>query len=303
MVDLNSKGRTIHKGPRGGEYVLQGGRKVYKFTRASGAPPPPRRASPPRRVATPPKPGYTKTPYTNVLSGLSVYRKESSGRHHVRGPPAANGKEPYGSISLDHRVRNASGTIKKLREWLGKDRTKKPRTSAAPPRSPNYPGHRKTLFKARIMAFNYRVYKERSSGQYKYFRQGTFHLTRPNNSWVSPSGEVKTAREWLPSVFTRRAPPPPPPRRAPPPPPPPRRAPSPPRSAVVNYEAMLKRNTSRLDMAKIRRYARNWLGKNIAANASYKRAALVIHPDKGVRTNAVNQAKRVALFKLLGGLK
>jgi hypothetical protein len=56
-------------------------------------------------------------------------------------------------------------------------------------------------------------------------------------------------------------------------------------------------------MAKIRRYARNWLGKNIAANASYKRAALIIHPDKGNRLNTVNQAKRVALFKLLGGLK
>ena len=226
------------------------------------------------------------------------------------------------------------------------------------------------------MGSNYRVYKERSSGHYKYFRQGTFHLARPNNSWVTPSGEVKTAREWLPSAFTRRASPPrraPPTspnvrgytkmgfkamnasrstyhrmyesnsnglfryyrdgvfylvrpdsmllsnsgsiktarewfprvfvRRAPPPPPPPRRAPSPPRSAVVNYNNILKRNTSRLNMAKISRYARVWLGKNVPANASYKRAALIIHPDKGNRTNATNQLKRVALFKLLGGLK
>jgi len=214
----NSKGRQIHKGPRGGEYVLQGGRKVYKFTRASAPPPPARHDSPPPRATTPPKPGFTKTPYKNVLTGLSVYLKESSGRYHVRGPPGSGigGKEAFGTISLDHRVRNASGTIKKLREWIGKTRAKKPRAKKATP---------------------------------------------------------------------------------------PPRAPPPPRVAVVNYEAILKRNTSRLTMNKIRRYARNWLRKNIPTNASYKRAALIIHPDKGIRTNAENQRKRVALFKLLGGLK
>ena len=140
----------------------------------------------------------------------------------------------------------------------------------------------------------YRMLESRSSGQFKYYWGGVYHHVLPDTMLMSNSGSVKTAREWFPRVFTRTAPPPPPP---------PRRAPSPPRSAVANYEAMLKQNTSRLNMPKISRYARVWLGKNVPANASYKRAALIIHPDKGNRLNAVNQAKRVALFKLLGGLK
>jgi len=82
-------------------------------------------------------------------------------------------------------------------------------------------------------------------------------------------------------------------------PPPPRPAPPP----MQNYNAILKANRSALTMAKIRRYARNWLGKNLPVDASYKRAAMVVHPNKGNRTNAINQAKRDALFKLLGGLR
>lgn len=37
-MEVNSKGRTIHKGPRGGEYVLEKGKKIYKFTRARVSP-------------------------------------------------------------------------------------------------------------------------------------------------------------------------------------------------------------------------------------------------------------------------
>lgn len=293
MVEYNSKGRQIHKGPRGGEYVLQGGRKVYTFKRASAAPPP-RRASPPRRAATPPKAGYTKTPYTNVQSGLSVYLKESSGRYHVRGPPKANGKEPYGSISLEHRVRNASGTIKTLKEWLGKA-PKKPRAKkTAPPTSPNFPGYIKTVFKAQLPEGFFRVYRRQSDGLYVYRKGSEFHRIFSTTLLRGDvSRRVKMAKEVFPRAFgATTAPPPPPPRRA-----------SPPRSAVVNYENMLKKNTSRLTMNKIRRYARDWLKKNVPANASYKRAALIIHPDKGNRTNVENQKKRVALFKMLGGLK
>lgn len=282
MVEYNSKGRQIHKGPRGGEYVLEGRRKVYTFTRASAAPPP-------RRPGTPPKAGYTKTPYTNVQSGLSVYLKESSGRYHVRGPPRANGKEPYGSISLEHRVRNASGTIKTLKEWLGKA-PKKPRAKkTAPPTSPNYPGYIKSLFKAQLPEGFFRVYRRQSDGIYMYRKGFDFYRVFSTTYLRDDvSGRVRMAKQVFPHAFSAS----PPPRRT-----------SPPRSAVVNYENMLEKNTSRLTMNKIRRYARNWLKKNVPANASYKRAALIIHPDKGNRTNDENQKKRVALFKMLGGLK
>jgi hypothetical protein len=33
LLGTNSKGRQIHRGPKGGLYVLEGGRKIYKFTR------------------------------------------------------------------------------------------------------------------------------------------------------------------------------------------------------------------------------------------------------------------------------
>jgi hypothetical protein len=34
-MEKNSKGRTIHTGPKGGRYVLEGGKKIYKFTPAA----------------------------------------------------------------------------------------------------------------------------------------------------------------------------------------------------------------------------------------------------------------------------
>ena len=37
-ISLNTKGRVIHKGPRGGYYVLEKGKKIYKFTRAYKSP-------------------------------------------------------------------------------------------------------------------------------------------------------------------------------------------------------------------------------------------------------------------------
>ena len=44
----NTKGRTIYRGPRGGEYVLNGTRKIRSFTRATAAAP---AAAPPARTA------------------------------------------------------------------------------------------------------------------------------------------------------------------------------------------------------------------------------------------------------------
>jgi hypothetical protein len=66
-----------------------------------------------------------------------------------------------------------------------------------------------------------------------------------------------------------------------------------------NYEKILKNDTSRLNMAKIRRYTKNWLGLNLNSNANWKAASLLVHPNKGNRTHANNQAKRNALFKLV----
>ena len=71
----------------------------------------------------------------------------------------------------------------------------------------------------------------------------------------------------------------------------------------VNYNKILKNNRARLNMDKIRRYSKQWLGKNIPVGMGAKRAALIIHPNKGNRTNKVNQAKRTALVKLLLQLK
>ena len=66
-----------------------------------------------------------------------------------------------------------------------------------------------------------------------------------------------------------------------------------------NYEKILKNDTSRLNMAKIRRYAKNWLGLNLNSNANWKAASMLVHPNKGNQMHANNQAKRSALFKLV----
>ena len=49
-MNVNTKGRVIHTGPKGGRYVLSGGRKIYKFTEAPKAASPPRAASPPKNT-------------------------------------------------------------------------------------------------------------------------------------------------------------------------------------------------------------------------------------------------------------
>jgi hypothetical protein len=46
----NSKGRTIHRGPKGGLYVFQAGKKIYKFKSTAPPPPPPNKVG---RLATP----------------------------------------------------------------------------------------------------------------------------------------------------------------------------------------------------------------------------------------------------------
>jgi tetratricopeptide (TPR) repeat protein len=77
----NSKGRTIFRGPRGGEYVLgPGGKKIRTFTRATAAAPAPAPAPAP---ASPGIPGFTKTRFTahTFVRNPRVYIKNSSGRY------------------------------------------------------------------------------------------------------------------------------------------------------------------------------------------------------------------------------
>jgi len=67
----------------------------------------------------------------------------------------------------------------------------------------------------------------------------------------------------------------------------------------ANYQQILKNDTSQLNMAKIRRYTKNWLGINLNKNANWKAASLLVHPNKGNQAHANNQAKRNALLKLI----
>jgi hypothetical protein len=66
-----------------------------------------------------------------------------------------------------------------------------------------------------------------------------------------------------------------------------------------NYNKIISNNKTTPSMNKVIKYAELWLNKNLK-NIKYKQAALIIHPDKGNIKNKNNQAKRVALFKLLG---
>jgi len=310
------------------------------------------RTSPPR---TPPKAGFTKTPYTNVHSGLSIYKKNATGRYYVRLRVPERGRTD-GTITLDRKVRNASGTVKTLKEWL-----KGAPSASAGPSANN--GYTRTQYKS---STGNPIFKK---GRFYYYKSGDKYIrfTQDRNA-VNSTGRKQTLEDWLKG---KKPTSPPPPRSAPPPNHntwtrmgyqktvyelvdgrriykksnrywyagdngtiyqvgPTHRVKDtrtgeigrfdfikaksnarkssaasarPAASGVVNYEALYKRNLTRSNLAKIRRYAKNWLGKNIPANASYKRIALVIHPNKGNRTNATNQAKRTALFKYLSQMK
>jgi len=75
------------------------------------------------------------------------------------------------------------------------------------------------------------------------------------------------------------------------------------KAAQANYNKILANDKTRTGMNKVRYYAKLWLNKNLTANSTYKTIALNIHPDKGKRNHANDQAKRTALFKLLSTLK
>lgn len=71
------------------------------------------------------------------------------------------------------------------------------------------------------------------------------------------------------------------------------------KTAQANYNKILSNNKTRTETNKVRHYAKLWLDKNLPSNATYKNIAIAIHPNKGNRGNANNQAKRTALFKIL----
>ena len=76
------------------------------------------------------------------------------------------------------------------------------------------------------------------------------------------------------------------------------------RKAVqANYNRILSNDNTRSGMNKVRHYTKLWLNKSLPTNSTYKDFALVIHPNKGNRNHANNQAKRTAIFKLLSSLK
>ena len=76
------------------------------------------------------------------------------------------------------------------------------------------------------------------------------------------------------------------------------------RKAVqANYNRILSNDKVRSGMNKVRHYTKLWLNKSLPTNSTYKDFALAIHPNKGNRNHANNQAKRTAIFKLLSSLK
>jgi len=76
------------------------------------------------------------------------------------------------------------------------------------------------------------------------------------------------------------------------------------RKAVqANYNRILSNDNTRSGMNKVRHYTKLWLNKSLPTNSTYKDFALAIHPNKGNRNHANNQAKRTAIFKLLSSLK
>lgn len=78
MYGTNSKGRTIHKGSRGGMYVLQDGKKIYKFKKSSSTPPPP-----PKKVNSP-------SPKTTNSKGRTIHKGPKGGMYVLQ-----DGKKIY----------------------------------------------------------------------------------------------------------------------------------------------------------------------------------------------------------------
>lgn len=137
----NSKGRTIYRGPRGGEYVLgPSGTKIRKFTRTTGA-------APAANFN-----GFIKTRFVaHTFARHHVYKKTASGRYYAvrvgtNGRPTANPESMM--ISRRTMVKNErTGVVKSIAEHLKNG----PNVATATPPLPVQPARSTAVLMANIM--------------------------------------------------------------------------------------------------------------------------------------------------------
>ena len=117
--ERNVYGRTIWRGPRGGEYTINPltGRQVRTFTRPTAP------------TVNTGVPGFTRTRFiAHTYASHHVYKKNSSGRYYaVRVEPNGRPKAPLNAAAIARHINvknQHTGEIKKLSEFL--------KTNAAP---------------------------------------------------------------------------------------------------------------------------------------------------------------------------
>ena len=144
--ERNVYGRTIWRGPRGGEYTINPltGRQVRQFRRAE-----PAAAAP---VVNTSVPGFTRTRFVaHKFVSRHVYKKNSSGRYYaVSVQPNGRPKDPLNAMSIarhENVTNERTGVIKKLSEHL--------KSNAAPAAAaPGSPAPTKMMAKAMKMGSN-----------------------------------------------------------------------------------------------------------------------------------------------------
>lgn len=103
----NTRGRVIHTGARGGRYVLEAGRKIYKFTEAAAGVPAPVAPAPPRRAAvlSPTARPRLTSAERNVRLGEIRRRLSNMRRERIA-------RLPTGRANVQRRLRNVIGRIR-----------------------------------------------------------------------------------------------------------------------------------------------------------------------------------------------
>ena len=138
--ERNVYGRTIWRGPRGGEYTINPltGRRVRQFQRAQAPVAVP--------VVNTSVPGFTRTRFVaHKFVSRHVYKKNSSGRYYaVSVQPNGRPKDPLNAMSIarhENVTNERTGIIKKLSEHL--------KSNAAPAAAaPGSPAPSKMMAKA-----------------------------------------------------------------------------------------------------------------------------------------------------------